>query len=256
MQNREKYRFDDFTFENYTKLLNLAKTNGFTFINFDEAFDNKNRNLLWRHDVEFSPFVALKMAEAEKELQIKATYFFQLHCDFYNLLEKEIFDIAVKIKLMGHEIGLHFDAHFFGIDNEDKLDNAIKIELEYLNNLYDFNIKAFSFHNTNKFILSCEKEKYGGLINVYSKYFKDNFYYCSDSTGWWRFRRVEDVLKDDCIKNAHILTHEAMWSNEVLSPYKRIVKVLNDETERIKNNYIKSENAFGAIVVDDDRLII
>ncbi len=255
MQNREKYRFDDFTFDNYLKLLKLANANGFKFISFHESFDYKDRNLLWRHDVDYSPHLALHMAKMESNLSIKATYFFQLHCDFYNLLEKEVFEIAIKIKTLGHEIGLHFDTHFFDISDESKLDDSIKIELEYLNKLYDFQIKAFSFHNTNKFILSCEKERYGGLINVYSKYFKSNFYYCSDSTGWWRFRRVEDVLNDESMKNVHILTHGSMWSDEVLSPFKRIEKIINDQAERIKKNYIKTEKQFGAIVVDDDSLL-
>ena len=32
------------------------------------------------------------------------------------------------------------------------------------------------------------------MINTYAKYFKENVEYCSDSNGYWRYKRLEDFL--------------------------------------------------------------
>jgi hypothetical protein len=73
-------------------------------------------------------------------------------------------------------------------------------------------------------MLSCEKEEYGGLINCYSKYFKTSVSYCSDSNGYWRFRRLRDVLEtatDSCLQ---VLTHPELWQETVLSPRERVFR--------------------------------
>ena len=79
MTNREKYKFDDFTFTNYRKLIQLAKAQGFEFILHKDDFKAERKDIIWRHDVEFEPDLALKMAQIEHEEGVQATYFFQLH---------------------------------------------------------------------------------------------------------------------------------------------------------------------------------
>ena len=62
ISNREKYNFDDFTLDNYRRLIKLAKEKGFQFILHKDAFDSNRKDIIWRHDVEFSPDIALSMA--------------------------------------------------------------------------------------------------------------------------------------------------------------------------------------------------
>ena len=50
---------------------------------------------------------------------------------------------------------------------------------------------AFSFHNPQKTDYNYENFLYEGLVNCYSKKFKDDLPYCSDSNGYWRFRRLK-----------------------------------------------------------------
>ena len=67
MTNRETYHFNDFTFANYQRLLQLALNMGFVF--GDYSLDNSGRSkkeIVWRHNVEFSVHNALKMAIIEK----------------------------------------------------------------------------------------------------------------------------------------------------------------------------------------------
>lgn len=76
MTNKEKYKFDDFTLDNYRKLIMIALSNGFQFISYTDEYDANRKDILWRHDVEFEPDIALKMAKIENDLGIKSTYFF------------------------------------------------------------------------------------------------------------------------------------------------------------------------------------
>ena len=252
--NSELYKFSDFTLINYKKLINIAKKNNYSFSSFEPSFPGNEKLILWRHDVEFSPFIALKMAIIEAEEGEKATYFFQLHSEFYNILEKEISEIVDKIKLLGHDIGLHFDPHFFNIEKEAELEKHLELDKQYFNAIFDTNIKVFSFHNTNKFILSCENHQYAGLINVYSKYFKSDFSYCTDSTGFWRYERLEEVLNDPGITKLQVLTHDAMWNDNVLSPRQRVLTSVEANMERVKKFYDQALSKVGVKNVDWDKV--
>ncbi|MRS03309.1 hypothetical protein EG832_08820 [bacterium] len=248
--NRQKYLFDDFTLENYRKIIQVAKNNHFQFSFFHDRYNDSAKSVLWRHDVEFSPFAALEMATIETEEGAKSTYFFQLHSECYNVIEKAVADIVFKIKLLGHDIGLHFDTHFFNVDNVIDLERYLALDVHYFNAIFNTEIKSFSFHNTNAFILNCEKTHYAGLINVYSKYFKRRFKYCADSTGYWRYERLIDVLNNPDIKKLHVLTHDAMWNAEVLPPRQRVFLSIDENSRRIKQWYDNTLKKFGAKNVD------
>lgn len=237
MTNREKYNFDYFTIGHYRKIVELAISEGFNFIHHSDEYVQERKEIIWRHDVEFSPDIALNMAEIEHECGVSAIYFFQLHSRYYNTLDSYFTDILFKIKNLGHEIGLHFDAHYYNIQSEDELNHFIELDRRYFEGVFGFPITTFSFHNTNPFILSCQKSQYGGLINVYSSYFKEHYNYCADSTGYWRFEILDEVLRDPTVRHLQVLTHDAMWSTEVLSPRKRVRKSIQDNADRIMKGY-------------------
>ena len=242
MTNREKYRFSDFTFDNYRRLIRLAKARGFQFILHKDPFDVDRKDIIWRHDVEFSPTIALKLAEIEHEEGVKATYFWQVHADYYNTASYYFIDILQSIHELGHHIGLHFDSHFWNIQSVDELDYYIRLDTDYLEkvmNRFEINTKldTFSFHNTNPFILGCKEYTYGDLINVYSSYFKEHYDYCADSTGIWRFERLEDRLKDPAVQHLQVLTHDGMWSEKAISPHLRIMSCIQSDADRKKTYY-------------------
>lgn len=255
MTNREKYRFEEFTLINYRKLLKIAKENNFKFSSYSESHSNDSKQILLRHDVEFSPFIALEMAKIETEECVKATYFFQLHSETYNVLEKEISNIVFKVKSLGHDIGLHFDSHYFDVTNEEELEKYLKLDTQYFNTIFNTNIEVFSFHNTNPFFLSCDKENYAELINVYSLKLKNKFSYCADSTGFWRYDRLEDVLNNPKIQKLQVLTHDAMWSDEILSPRQRVFKSIDDNAHRVKQWYDEILKKFGAKNIDWNEIL-
>lgn len=112
MTNREKYHFDDFTFYNYQRLVRMAVNKGFKFILHKDEFVLERKDVIWRHDVEFEPDLALKMAQIEHNEGVKSTYFFQLHSPYYNVMDPHYREVFHQIRNLGHCVGLHFDSAY------------------------------------------------------------------------------------------------------------------------------------------------
>ncbi len=286
MRNREKYDFDCFTLDNYKRHLDLALEQGFRFKGYFGDIDcgtvdlslqpqpvfSNEKTILWRHDMEFSPYTALEMAKIEHSQGVKATYFCQTHAETYNLFERSISDLVLEIQSFGHNIGLHFNSHYWGIGNEVEVKGgcgqrncSLTSDLNLLNACIQKDVRAFadnlgivprafSFHCTDDFIKSCEDDYYGGLLNVYSKLFKAQFAYCTDSTGFWRYERLEERLRDPSITRLQVLTHDAMWSRSVLSPRKRVFAAIDERAQKTKEWYDQVLVDFGAKNVDDDEV--
>ncbi len=244
-----KYRFSDFTLTNYKRLLMLASENyGFALLK-DKKHVNK-KTVFLRHDIEFSIPIALEMAKIEADLGIEASYFLQIHGDFYNGIERQNLDMVKEIASLGHDIGLHFDSHFWGVSNEQELNRCLGIDKEVLELYIGQELNVFTFHNTTEFILSCKNEMYVDLINPYSEWFKKEVGYCADSTGFWRYEILEERLKENNDNLLQILIHDGMWSDEVLPPRKRIHKVLDAHNEFMKKSYDETLVKFGAKNID------
>lgn len=252
MTNREKYHFDDFTLENYRRLIKLAKEKGFHFILHKDEFVPERKDVIWRHDVEFEPDIALRMAQIEHEEGVRATYFFQLHSPYYNLFDEHYSKVFNQIYDLGHHCGLHFDCRYWGIKDEKQLDEFITVDRQFLEHNLGVEIEIFSFHNTTPFTQSCLEYSYGGLINVYASFFKEHYNYCGDSLGYWRFDRLEDVLNDAKIQHLQVLTHDANWSEEVLSPRQRFTKAIQDHAERLIAGQVNGLHAKGMLCPDDN----
>lgn len=252
MSNREKYKFDDFTLTNYKRLIQLAKDKGFCFILHKDEYVVDRKDLIWRHDVEFEPDIALRMAKIEKELGVQTTYFFQLHSEYYNLVDKHYSKVFHQIRELGHHVGLHFDSAYWNITNERDLDKFIAIDRLYLETNLGIEIETFSFHNTTPFTQSCLEYRYGGLINVYASFFKQNYNYCGDSLGYWRFDRLEDVLNNPNVQHLQVLTHDANWSDEVLSPRERLRQTFQLRANNLLQSQVDGLHNKGMKCIADD----
>lgn len=239
MNNEEKYFFSDFTLENYKRIIISAKDRYVFSLFNDELKKNNNINnyILWRHDIDHSIHNALEMALIEHKSGVKATYFIHLHNEFYNFFEKDISKIIIQIKELGHEIGLHFDVHYYSISDEKSLIKYLKYEKKILEKFIEGKINVFSFHNTNEFTMNCKKWKYAGLINTYADIFQNKISYCSDSNGYWRFERLSEIIDKRKYDKLQVLTHPELWQAEIMSPRERIKQVADINTKRILKIY-------------------
>lgn len=235
----QKYYFSDFTESNYKKLLKLAKKY-YSFKLFGNYINSPY--VIWRHDLDCSVHRALKLAKIEHDLGISSTYFLHLHSQFYNLFEKEIYDKIKKIIHLGHNIGLHFELGFYEKTKSKKeFERLLSFEKKILQNLFNIDVKVFSFHNPDfANSMKFNDDKIAGMINTYGKSIIKNHYYCSDSNGYWRFRRLEEILKEHKELKLQVLTHPEWWQKYPMSPQKRINRCIDIRSKRTKEFYKKT----------------
>jgi hypothetical protein len=253
MENRYKYSFDDFTLDVYRKLIKLAKSK-YQFVPYSDQLPAKDF-ILWRHDVDFSLDNALALAKIEKEEGVTSTYFILLHSEFYNVLEKRSKCIVEEIIRNGHNIGLHFDSHFYDVDDQGSIEQFLQHEKQFMEKVFNTRITAFSFHNTTPFTMQCRNWKYAGLINTYADFFQTNVKYCSDSNGYWQYDRLEDLLagkSHDCLQ---ILTHPEWWTAEVMSPKEKVMKCLEDRKISVWEFYENLLKQNNRRIIDWDHVV-
>lgn len=233
----KKYFFSDFTEKHYIELIKLAKKNyQFEFFSTTQT----KPHIIWRHDVDFSVHRALKLAEIEKNLGIRSTHFIRLHSEFYNIFEKEVYDRIKKILNLGHKLGLHFDYSFYKIKNTNQLKKYLKFEKEILEKTFSTKIDVFSFHNPDTGnALRLDDNRIAGMINTYGKSIKNNYFYCSDSNGYWRFTRLFDVLNEHSPNRIHVLTHPEWWQKNSMSPKERVDRCIDSRAKFTRFFYNK-----------------
>ena len=247
---KEMYDFADFTIKHYEELLCEAKKrNQFCFYSEVENLDDF---ILWRHDVDFSINRALRLAQIEHKNGIKSTFFIHLHSEYYNVLEKEITDKIIEISLLGHDIGIHFDTHFYGITDENGLEDKLIFEANLFRKVFGFEVTAFSFHNTTPFTMGCQNFTYANLINTYASFFQKGVEYCSDSNGYWRYNRMMEVIKGNVSGKMQILTHPEWWQEEVMSPWQKIQRAIDGRAIKNKSFYQEHLRKFNMKNIDWD----
>src|SRR6056297_3345994 len=76
-----------FTYDAYADLLDGLRERGFEFVSYGGPVEDGA--VLLRHDVDWSPSRALRMAELEADRGVTATYFFLLASPLYNAFFRE-----------------------------------------------------------------------------------------------------------------------------------------------------------------------
>jgi hypothetical protein len=95
----------DFKLGTYKQLLLALQQANYTFHTFQDWCEGKARGryVILRHDIDKFPHNALIIAQIEKELNIRASYYFQSGQKIYNP------DVIKQIHTLGHEIGYHYN---------------------------------------------------------------------------------------------------------------------------------------------------
>jgi hypothetical protein len=225
----DQYHFADFTWANYRRLLRLAKKR-YRFCGYLEPMD-RGRMLLWRHDVDFSMDNAVRCARIEAEEAVATTYFILFHSGFYNLLDAHVRSEVEEIIGLGHHVALHFDADYYGIRDTDDLICALSFERDLIRKLLGCPVEAFAFHMPSVATEEFRDPEYAGLVNATAERFHRDVGFCSDSNGYWRGRRLEDVLREGSDQRLQVLTHPVWWQAEPASPADRL-RLSVDESGR------------------------
>lgn len=241
----EQQRQPVFSKQGYKDILINAQLHGYQFIGFGDMHkvNDDDKYCLMRHDVDTSLKCALEMAEIEHTLGVKATYFFMLRSPAYNLFGRYAYHVINRIKEMGHEIALHFDAAHPAVNSND-LVNAVEVELNILLGLSKQHIHAVSFHQPSPFILK-GNTLVPGVINTYHKEQMKDWYYTSDSNRVWKEHNALSVFDCEQYKKIQILIHPIWWICEEPVIEDAWDHALTDNFYIMQQQFLDTEGAYG-----------
>lgn len=101
---------------------------------------------LLRHDVDYVPAAALRLAELEAARGLSATFFLLMNTFHYNLLDPEHAGLARRLASLGHEVGLHYDVRFFRAFPEEEWPALLEEQARMLGHLAGTPVVSIAMH--------------------------------------------------------------------------------------------------------------
>jgi len=233
-----------FDYDFFINIIKMIQHQGYTFCRFDQPGISGHKTCYLRHDVDISPYSAIKMGELEYAMGIKANYFFQIGAETYNIFNPRVVNIMRQLRNNEHCVGLHLDK------------TASRDEQVMLNTYKWFNStitkidRVVSFHQPTQEALF--KKLQNSLISAYSSDFFAVDCYFSDSRRNIEFySRLEKWLKEDRAI-LQILLHPEWWYPE--ADKKRFAEILIERKTLELKEYLKNDlgNYFGDVFDKDD----
>jgi len=235
----------EFSKTGYQTLLETALDAGYRFIPFDNTLHlEQGKCCLLRHDVDVDPGAALEIAEVESALGVRSTFFLMLRSPLYNLMGRENSRIVQEIIQLGHWIGLHYDDGFC-LDKRHSLEEWIRLESKILEEMFEVEIKAVSFHQPSQTILTGEM-KLNSCVNTYNKKELDGFYYVSDSNKVWKVESPYDIFQEKLYSKVHLLIHPLWWIGDCNLPTEDVwEQMIVSNFYRSQKQLLETERAYG-----------
>ena len=225
-----------FTLTKYKELLQLA-IDRFEFVDL-ECQNIPQQAALWRHDVDFSPCLALQMARVDHEIGISSTFYFQVCSEYYNVLNFSTIEQIKEIASMGHRIGLHFspDPNLSG--TLESLEHQLMDQAIVLENAIKYTVSSFSIHNPTTLQSDLfDKTTHSGLRNASSSSLRKTYSYCSDSNGYWRHQSLESLIVNPDVSRLYALIHPIWWQDKNLLPRDRVNAYFKSISKQFQESY-------------------
>ena len=240
-----------FLLSEYTSFVGQLIDDGYTCLPFSSplAREVSGKHLLLRHDIDIDPSAALEMANAEKSVGARATYYVLLSNRHPNPLDKDFRNAVRKLDDLGHWIGLHFDATQYDLSlNDSDFPTYVGREVELLEWTTGITVDSVSFHRPARELLSAPGSLTSPLSHTYENVFLREIEYCSDSSGKWAYGPPEDREAPKSGKPFHFLTHPICWGEDDFEPIERIQQWM---TRRVATDFSyevpDSKNPFGEL---------
>ena len=176
----------DFTIRKYRELVRAFIESGYRIVTVRQYLETKPSGmvLVLRHDVDEQPQNALKMAEAEKELGVHATYYFR------RVPKSDHPDVIRKIAAMGHEIGYHYEDLTLSEGDIQKAIESFSWNLDYFRQYYP--VKTVCMHGSSSSRFDNREiwkqvrlEDYGLIGEPYLSFDFNQVFYLTDTGYAW-----------------------------------------------------------------------
>ena len=164
-----------------------------------------------RHDVDYSPAAALRLAGHEAARGIRATYFLLAGTSYYNLLAPEHAHVAPALAAMGHEVGLHYDVRSFAPFPRDHWPRLLRAQATLLGELAGQPVTSIAMHQPALHGSDPFRGEDHGFLNAYDDRFTRGMTYVSDSCRAWRDREWSMLTSGAFPPRLHLSLHPINW---------------------------------------------
>ena len=199
---------------------------------YQSAFFNppipKKQALLLRHDIDFDVTLTREVAAVEESLGLRATYFFLLRSDFYNLFSPTNFEIVNELRDRGHHVSVHFDPCVYG----EEILEGLTAEREVFERAFGVAVDCVSVHRPHQRFLG-DDQAFGDLKHTYQKCFSKDIKYISDSRGFFRYGEPLESNEYFMRQSIHLLTHPIWWVTDTSLPVAILNNFLGSRTESL-----------------------
>lgn len=203
-----KCQTQTFSWMGYKSLVQSFLDADYEPCHFDDV-DPVKRQVVLRHDIDFSLKAAVDIARIEAGLGLSAHYYVLLRTEFYNLFSPMDWARMLTLTDLGHNVGLHFDASQYGQDLET-LEAAAAHECSLLEMLLGRDVTSISFHRPAPALLGLES-KLAGRRHAYEPAFFSGMAYVTDSRGQFRYGHPLDHTAFLAGKSMQLVTHPIWW---------------------------------------------
>ena len=238
---------NDLTPDAYRHLIGAFREAGYTPSFFPEAMqgDGPEPLLLLRHDIDMSLEDAARMAELEVELDVRATYFFLLRTDFYNILSASGTEQVAGILGRGHRLGLHLDLRAYGdTEDADRIRAACRREVKLLSDWLGYPVDAVSFHRPPTGLLKADGSLTAPLPHTALPRFTREMKYLSESRGCWR---EGSPLRHEAFRagrSIQLLTHPLWWDDQAAAPLDRLMELADRMRESLELSMARNNQVY------------
>lgn len=228
----------DFRMDNYNAIIKKIIAYGYKFVSFpkqDKLKLSDKKEVLLRHDIDFSLTAAKAIAQNDYDLGIRSTFFIYLNSPFYNILFKDDKKQIDEIVDLGHEIALHFDEKInIGLDKEIEI--LSKVFSNVRSDIISFHKPRISYH-TKSIIRDIIPEQ---IITSYDDAFFKDIKYFSDSKCSFNETEFDSIL--ETYKSFQLLLHPIWWYFAGDSPEEKLKALCNGKLSEVKENVKKNIN--------------
>jgi hypothetical protein len=223
----------EFGLSGYRKLVTMFAERGYRFGGYEDV-EEGGRTVIMRHDVDLCVQRARRLAEAESEMGVSASYFFLVSTEFYNLHARDCARSIKAISDMGHQVGLHFDVAAYDTEPENLAAHA-RAECEALSGVTGEPVEIISFHRPLPHLQGM-KEDFAGRVHTYQPRFFSEIDYCSDSGGTWAYGHPMDRESIKRGAPMQLVTHPIWWTGEAGdSPVQRVRHLFKERTAVLRS---------------------
>ena len=174
-------------------------------------------SLLLRHDVDFSPVLALRMAEVEAAAGMRATYFIALHLH-YNPHAPLHAGAVRHMAALGHEIGLHYDGAIYDAAPTPAAQlELLQQHMAVLADIAAAPVTSIARHNPST-ATGGDPFAAAPYLNAYAPGLFEDTVYLSDSCRAWRDGGLSACWAEPPPRRIYLLVHPEVWGDEPHTP--------------------------------------